>query len=730
MSDDRTQPATPGQTPMGQGESTQPQPSDDDLPDIPGYELVREIGRGGMGVVYRAKQNGLNRDVAVKMLVGASVTRAALARFWAEAEVMAEVKHPNVVQVIELGEHAGRPFMAMEFVAGGSLADRLRGGVKLPPRDAAHLLEQIARGVGAAHDLGIVHRDLKPDNVLLEGDVPKVADFGIAKRKAHDLTQTNAMMGTPAYMAPEQAASKSKFVGPAADVWSLGVMLYECLAGQRPFDGDSVFDLLAKIATENPPAPRTVAGGVPRDLQTIVAKCLTREPELRYPTATDLADDLARFGRGEPIAARPVGAVERLARWVRRKPTAAAAYGFSALAVALALVVFVVFGFWREAENANVRLAEEKQGADDARRDADRLRGLADFGRLEEGRLRVIADKSRDDAFSLKGVAERALAGEAEARKDVERAREKLAMFEYGGAIRLAHQAWRDNDLAVARTILDGTRPDFRSWEWHYVHRLSNASLLTFKGHTDKVFKASFSPDGRRVVTASWDTTARLWDAATGAEVAVLKGHRSQVNLASFGPDGRRVVTAGTDGTARVWDAVTGANIVTLDHPGFIKAAALSTDGQRVATAGTDGTARVWDTTSGDEVATLKGHMGDVDSASFSPDGRRVVTTSADGTAKVWDAATGAEVRALKGHRHGVTAASFDPDGQRVVTAGHDGTARVWDAATGAEFATLKGLTSSVDTASFSPDGRRVVTASWDKTARVWDAATGAEVLR
>ncbi len=596
MSDDRTQPATPGQTPIEPAEAPPPPSDHDDLPSIPGYEIVREIGRGGMGVVYLARQRGLNRDVAVKTLLGAAVPRATLARFWAEAEVMAEVAHPNVVRVIELGEHAGQPFMAMEYVAGGSLADRLRGGVKLPPRDAARLVEQIARGVGAAHDLGVVHRDLKPDNVLLDGDAPKVADFGIAKRKAHDLTQTNAMMGTPAYMAPEQAESKSKFVGPAADVWSLGVMLYECLAGRRPFDGDTVFDVLAKIATEDPPALRTMAGGVPRDLQTVVAKCLTREPELRYATATELADDLARFGRDEPIAARPLGAAERLARWVRRKPTAAAAYGFSALAVALALVAGVIAGFWREAEGAKTGLETANGQLEIEKREADRLRGLADAGRIEEGRLRFAADQSREKAIGLKEIAERAQASEAEARKDVERSREKLAVFEYGGAIRLAHQAWRDNDLVNARTILDGTEKKLRGWEWHYVHRLCHASIVTFKGHRGEVTAASFDPDGRRVVTASGDGTARVWDAATGAEVAALKGHKFVVLSASFGPDGRRVVTASGDGTARVWDAVTGA-----------------------------------------EVAALKGHAGGVTVASFSPDGRRVLTTSMDGTARVWD---------------------------------------------------------------------------------------------
>ncbi len=318
---------------------------------VPGYEMRGELGRGGMGVVYRARDTRLNREVALKMVLHTDASRATVARFWAEAEVMAAVKHPHVVQVYELGEHAGRPFMAMEFVSGGSLADRLTRG-PLSPRETAELLAKVAEGVGAAHEAGIVHRDLKPGNIMLDAvGEPKVMDFGIAKRESHVMTQTNAMMGTPAYMAPEQAAAKAKFVGPPADVWALGVILYECMAGKRPFVDESVWVLLEKITTENSPALRMVVRGVSRDLDTIVSKCLSKEPEHRYATAAELAADLQRFVRGEPIAARRVGSAERLARWVRRKPTMAAAYGFSSLAVILALVVFVVFGFWREAEN-------------------------------------------------------------------------------------------------------------------------------------------------------------------------------------------------------------------------------------------------------------------------------------------------------------------------------------------------------------------------------------------
>ncbi|MBN9123065.1 MAG: protein kinase, partial [Planctomycetes bacterium] len=322
-------------------------------------------------------------------------------------------------------------------------------------------------GVAAAHELGVVHRDLKPDNVLLDGDTPKVADFGIAKRRSHEMTQTNALMGTPAYMAPEQAAARAKFVGPAADVWSLGVMLYECVSGRRPFEGETVFDVLARIANENPPALRALVRGVPRDLETIVAKCMSKEPELRYPSARELAEDLARFARGEPIAARPLGAAERVARWVRRKPTAAAAYGFSALAVGLALVVFVVAGFWREAEGtkkqlegANTRLTDEQKQTEAARDEALRLKG--------------VADKAKDEA-------ETARAGEVALKAEVQRERDKLAAFEYGRTIQLAHQEWRDANVVGARALLDGTSPDLRGWEWHYVHRLCNGSLLTLR---------------------------------------------------------------------------------------------------------------------------------------------------------------------------------------------------------------------------------------------------------
>ena len=414
---------------------------------LPGYEIVRKLGEGGMGTVYLALDLKLKREVALKTLRATDARPVMVSRFWAEAEVMAAVKHPHVVQVYELGEHAGGPFIAMEYLSGGSLQQRLADG-PVPLREAAVLVEKIARGVAAAHALGIVHRDLKPANVLLTADgEPKVADFGLAKRGTTDLTQSQAFMGTPAYMAPEQAVGRAKFVGPQADVWALGVILYECVAGRKPFEGDTLETLLSQITSSEPTALRTRVRGLSRNLDTIVTKCLSKEPEHRYATAADLADDLGRFARGEPIAARPVGYAERVVRWARRKPAAASAYGFSSLAVVLAVLVFVIFGFWREAEGAK-GVAEKAKGEAEFARDGE-----------EKARLRVevlfrTESSLKQDLQTTNGKLEDALKGEEAAKKEVERQRERIARIEYGRTMQVAYQAWKDNKFADRKSVV------------------------------------------------------------------------------------------------------------------------------------------------------------------------------------------------------------------------------------------------------------------------------------
>ena len=312
-----------GPEPLAVGRTTQ-RYEGGGYPAVPGYEIVAELGRGGMGVVYKARQCSLDRWVALKMiLAGARDDPAARARFRTEAEAVARLQHPNVVQVYEVGEHDGRPFLAMEYVAGNSLEHRSVGTILLPERDAARLVEIIARAVQHTHRRGILHRDLKPSNVLLTTDgSPKITDFGLAKLvdRGGGQTRTEALIGTPSYMSPEQAAGDTRNVGVRSDVYALGAILYELLTGRPPFRGDSQLSILEQVRNREPLPPRRVRRTVSRDLETICLKCLEKEPGRRYPDAGELADDLRRFSEGDPIRARPASAWRRLWHSSRRRP--------------------------------------------------------------------------------------------------------------------------------------------------------------------------------------------------------------------------------------------------------------------------------------------------------------------------------------------------------------------------------------------------------------------------
>jgi serine/threonine protein kinase len=314
---------------------------------VPGYQILEELGRGGMGVVYKALQTSLKRPVALKMILAGNYAGPQdRARFELEAEAVARLQHPNIVQVYEVGVHQGLPFFSMEFCPGGSLAQMLKDN-PLPPTGAARLIEVLARAVRAAHEAHLIHRDLKPANVLLGVDgTPKITDFGLAK-KLDEVGQTHsgAVMGTPSYMAPEQAQGRTRDIGPAADIYSLGAMLYECLTGRPPFKGEHPVDTLLQVQSQEPVPPSRLQPKVPRDLETICLKCLQKDPKNRYASAGDLAEDLHRFQEGQPITARPVGLGGRLVKWMRRKPSNAAL-----IVMGLALLVMIVL-FWLQFGN-------------------------------------------------------------------------------------------------------------------------------------------------------------------------------------------------------------------------------------------------------------------------------------------------------------------------------------------------------------------------------------------
>jgi WD40 repeat protein len=676
-------------------------------PEVPGYEVLGELGRGGMGVVYKARHLQLDRLVALKMILAGSHAGAdALRRFRTEAEAVARLQHANVVQIYDVGEHQGLPYLALEFCPGGSLAGRL-DGTPLPPGPAAALAETLARAVHAAHQAGVVHRDLKPANVLLAADgTPKISDFGLAKKldDPGGPTRSGAVLGTPSYMAPEQAGataasdqavSVSREVGPATDVYALGAMLYELVTGRPPFMGSTPMNTVLQLLTCEPVPPRLLVPKVPRDLETVCLKCLQKDARKRYASAAELAEDLRRFLDDRPIKARPVGWVARLGRWCQRKPAVA---GLAAAAAFLLLAGTGASSFF----GVQARIGENwaKQQTALAKSETDRANANADAARAAE-----------------------------------------LTVYRrlYVSDLRLAQRAWEDNDMGRLQELLQGQIPertggeDLRGFEWHYLGRLSHSGLLllTFKGQTAPINSVVFSPNGERLGSASEDGLVKVWDADKGEELLTLKGHAGYVCSVVFSPDGQHLASAGgEDRTVKIWDALKGEELLSLrGHTQSVRSVAFSADGHRLASASRDGTVRVWDALKGRELLTLNGHARGIDSVAFSPDGERLASASWDGTVKIWDAVKGEEVLTLQGHADILFSVSFSPDGRRLAAADNNGTVKVWDAAKGEEVLTLKGHTATVWSVVYSPDGERLASASMDGTVKVWDALKGQEVL-
>jgi WD40 repeat protein/serine/threonine protein kinase len=749
------------------------------VPALPGYEILDTLGHGGMGVVYKARQLRLNREVALKHL--SCKHERDLMRARREAEALARLQHPNIVQIFEVVEHEGRVYLALELIEGGPLSTRLNGKPQ-PPNASAQLIETLARAIHYAHQRGIVHRDLKPSNVLLANgfptpismrstpadldgpsraawsrSLPKITDFGIAKQLSRTEAETRDgdVIGTPSYMAPEQAGGEASQIGPAADVYSLGVLLYEMLTGRVPLLDVNVLDTLLRVRNEEPVSPRRLQPRLPRDLETICLKCLRKEPSQRYASAEQLADDLHRFLSHEPIRARPTPIWERFRKWIRRSP------GIAALSTLLVLMAVLGFSL----------VAWQWQRAEDKADDEAKARLLAqDREQAEkEARLqiqRLVARSTLREGVNLceNGETERGL----------------LWM------VRALELAEADGDDELGRAA----RCNLAAWSPFLVR------LQAEMAHTGWIWTLAFSPDGRTVATGGIDAMARLWD-VEGKPHGEPLHHRYPVWHVALSPDGKSLLTGSGEASAgegRLYDVSTGQLRASWTHPSGVLGVAFhpsgrtcltlsveeaivrnvadgkpmgeamkhprpyrplpglpqplsggfSPDGKLVVTVGEDGTVRFWDAATGKPQGQTLQTSRPIQTFAFSPDGRTLMTGCIDGRAQLWDVASGKPSSPILAHRGHVRAVAFSPDGKLAATASAvqevnllakkianvAGEVRLWRVPTGEMIGAPLPHSKTVWSLAFSPKGRRLLTGCEDGFARLFLVATGERIAK
>ncbi|HEX8912352.1 MAG TPA: serine/threonine-protein kinase, partial [Humisphaera sp.] len=652
------------------------------------YELVREIARGGMGVVFEAVQTALKRTVAVKMiLAGEFASDEQIQRFFAEARSVAHLDHPNIVPVYEVGEQSGLHFFSMKLVDGGSLTAKIPSFAG-KPKEAAELVEKVARAVHHAHQRGVLHRDLKPGNILIDAaGEPMVTDFGLAKVVADDshMTRSDAVVGTPAYMAPEQARGVRNAT-TATDVWAIGAILYHLLAGAPPFKAETAVQTLRLVTDSEPPTIRSRRAGVPRDLETVCLKCLQKDPGRRYATAAALADDLRRFIAGEPVEARPVGRAERVWRWCRRNPGPAAATAVVAGAILATVAVL---------STAVVVVSASR----------DEARGLAAENARRADAEKVLRQRAQWDA------ADRLL----------DNAIHRYAQEDPAVGLLWLSRALAEAEGIGAADLSTAARRQVAGWS-RAVHPLRSVCRQGLAGA--KVERVALSPDGTRVfAVGAGQREVSAFDAATGLPAFKPIALPAEPTLLAVDPPGRRLLVATRDGKLAWFDARTGKPLPLAPPPVKPTAVAFDRAGRTLLAGTDDGAVVAWDVEAGRPVGPPLKLTSRAVAVALSDDGRTAAAATADGITSTWEIGGGSAggdspVMATVSGDGEPWAVRFAGESDLVVVSAKS--ARRFDRRSGAERAARK-MPEAAGNAAVSRDGLRVVVGDGGSAATVID---------